>query len=116
MIYINDTALSAMPNELTEITRTISSTQESINGNKQQVVVGSAKSVTMVWQWAKPALVKYFEQLSASGDPLTYRNDASEKYGTFEFPGIITVDPGSYIRGGTGLTPLTVTIEEGDNH
>lgn len=115
MIFINDNALSPAPNELSEEVETISSTQQAINGNKQQVVVGSITSVRMVWSWTTPALVKYFENLAASGEDITYRNDDSKKYGTLEFTGIISVSSGNYIKGGTGLVPLTVTIEEGEN-
>ena len=114
-IYINGTALSPAPQELSEEIETISSTQQAINGNKQQVIVGTITTVKMTWSWTKPALVKFFENLSSSGDTITYRNDNSSKYGILEFTGVIKVSSGDYLRGGSGLVPLTVTIEEGEN-
>ena len=88
-IYINDTKLTHAPTGLAEEVAVVSSTQTAINGNQQQIVAGSNKKVTMAWDWAKPALVKYFEDLAASGETVTYKNDDSKKYGALEFSGVI---------------------------
>lgn len=114
-IYINGEKLSEQPNTLTETRKTISNTQQAINGNKQNITVGTTRSVEMGWTYIKPAFAKILEDLESGHAPVEYYNDDSKKYGELRFEGIISVTVGAYVRGGSGLVPCTVKIEEGES-
>lgn len=116
-ISINNAVLNEQPTSLDESWTKIGDTQTSISGNKQRVQFPSRKRVVMGWTWATPATVQYFKALEDAQTAVSYADDNSGFYGgSMAFSGVITVDTGEYQRGGTQLTQLTVTIEEGETY
>lgn len=114
MIKLNDIKLPEQPQTLNEEPKVLADTQQAINGNKQSILSGEVKQVSMSWSYIKPDTAKMLLSLQAKAEAVKYTNDSSSLYGKLEFTGIITVKLGNYVRGGSGLVPCTVKIEEGE--
>ena len=114
-ISINGTELTEQPSSLNEMWVPVGTTQTSINGNKQRIGFAGRKKVVMGWEYASPKLVRYFKALEDAISAVQYANDNSGVYGgSMAFSGILTVNASEYVRGGSQLMKLTVTIEEGE--
>lgn len=114
-ISINGNVLAEQPTSLNEAWVAVGTTQTSISGNKQRIQFPGRKRVVMSWKFAKPETVRLFRRLEDAGSAVTYENDNSAFYGgTSSFTGILSVSPAAYQRGGSGLSELSVTIEEGE--
>lgn len=113
-IQINSIALTEQPSGCDESWEDVYSDQTSISGYVQRSQFPTKKKVELSWQFAKPETVRYFLGLVNAGAPVVYTNTDSKFYnGTNSFTGVLSVKPSEYVRGGSGLSKLTVTIEEG---
>lgn len=116
MISLNGVKLPEQPQTLNEEPKTLATTQQAINGNKQSILSGVNKQVSMSWNYMRPSTAKMLLELQAQAEAVVYLNDNSPLYGRLEFTGIITVTLGEYVKGGSGLVPCKVKIEEGEGY
>lgn len=112
MITINSITIK-QPSSLAESDIQIQTDNESIDGSLQRNRLGQKKSVSMSWQYLTPAefqtLVGYF----SSGNEVIYNNTESNRSGgSYGFTGLPNYKEGEYLRGGSKLVTLDVTIRE----
>ena len=116
-ISINNQVLTEQPTNLNESWNDVYTDQTAISGNKQRIQFPSRKRAELEWNYDSPSLVKKMRELADAGESVVYSNSYSHFYGKkVEFSGIITVSPGAYLRGGSGLSSLKIIIEEGDSY
>ena len=84
----------------------------SINGSIERHSFPSKKRAKMTFTAVTPAQFRFFESIFNDAGTVKFYNDQS-KYGMLQFDGIMTdCDADEYIRGGSLMTSLTVTIRE----
>lgn len=116
MIYLNNTAIPMQPATLDETPAVVKTDQYSINGKLSRNVGDSRKRSAMGWTFVDQTTMAFIDSLYDSQTEVTYKNDASPRYGTLEFTGVLSVSTDKYVRGGSGLIPLSITIEEGTTY
>jgi hypothetical protein len=112
MITLNGTPIPQQPSGLNEAPSFVKTDTSAIDGSKQRMQYPSTKRVQMTFDVVLPATFRFIKELYDSATAVTYRNDQSN-VGTLEFSGIMSYSQGEYLRGGSLMVSLTVTIEEG---
>ncbi len=113
MIYISSTASPQQPSSVCEQPERVKTDTYSMDGSVERNQSASKKCSKFVISMAKPETYRFYEALYEAAAPVTYRNDCSNVVGgVLEFTGIIDVEESDYIRGGSLMTELTVTVRE----
>lgn len=114
MITFNDVAPPQQPYDVNENPATIKTDTSSILGNISRMQAPSRKRAVLRFM-ATPATFQFFQDLFDAATEVTYKNTHSNvSGGTLEFVGVIDYNEESYVRGGSKLVPLTVTILDAD--
>lgn len=113
MITLNGTQIPQQPSSLNENPESIKTDTHSINGTRQRMQSASKKRAVFVLTFALPATHQFIKALYDAADVVDYRNDESNvEGGVLEFTGIIDYDESEYMRGGSLMVDLTVTVRE----
>lgn len=113
MIYFNGQLPPQQPTTLNEDPRQVKTDQSSIDGSVSRNVLPKRKRASMTWDMVTPGTIQFFDNLYNTLAPIEYRNDTSSRFGILQFSGPMDMTGGTYIRGGSGLSPLTISIQEG---
>lgn len=113
MITFNGIQPPQQPSGLNENDESIKTDTHSINGSVQRNQSDSKKRSSMNYVMATPATLQFFKALYDSASPVIYYNSQSNKPGgTHTFVGLIDYNEGDYVRGGSLMIPLSVTMRE----
>ena len=113
MITLNGTPIPQQPSSLNENPETIKTDTNSINGSRQRMQSPSKKRAVFVIKNARPATFQFIQGIYDLAAVVTYRNNQSNVAGgILEFTGIIDYDEAEFVRGGSLMTDVTVTIRE----
>ena len=112
MIKINDIEIPMYPSSYDDSPSVVKTDSYAIDGSLERQQYPSKKQVKMSFPMANPSVYAFFNAFFEGESAVKFYNDTS-KYGVLEFTGIITAcNPGEYIRGGSLLFPLEITIRE----
>jgi hypothetical protein len=113
MITLDSNPIPQQPSELNENPEQIKTDTHAIDGTRQRNQHPSKKRSVFRIRNAKPATYQFIKALYDAAAPVDYVNDESNvSGGTLEFTGIIDFNEDDFIRGGSLMVPLTVTIRE----
>ncbi len=113
MITLGGNEIPQQPSVLNENPESIKTDTHAIDGTRQRMQEVSKKRSTFIITAATPTTYQFIKALYDAAAPVAYVNDDSRvSGGTLSFTGIIDFDDGDYIRGGSNLADLTVTIRE----
>jgi hypothetical protein len=112
-ISINGTPLPQQPYDVNENPVQIRTRNEAVDGSISDVTLGVKQQVVMAFDYASPALFQLIKGFGDGVTPVAYSNSASNVAGgTLNFTGLLTYEENSFVRGGSALVPLTVTIRQ----
>lgn len=112
MIKINNIEIPLYPSFYDDSPSVIKTDSYAIDGSLERQQYPSKKQVKMNFPMANPSVFAFFNELFEGETAMQFYNDSS-KYGILEFTGIITAcSAGEYIRGGSLLFSLEITIRE----
>lgn len=116
MITINGDEIPAYPTDLNEDPSQVKTDTYAIDGTPSRMQGTSKKRAVLTYEAADVDTWRYWKALYDAAASVEYSNDESGDDGDLlEFTGILDISKDSYIRGGSRLAPLTVTISEGAN-
>jgi hypothetical protein len=114
MITFDDVAPPQQPISVNENPTKVKTDTSAILGNMSRMQAPS-KNRSVMQYTATPETFQFFKALYDAAAAVTYKNTDSNVSGsTLEFECIIDFDEDAYIRGGSNLVPLTVTVYEAD--
>lgn len=112
MIRLNGQEIPIYPSGYDDSPVVVKTDNFSINGSIERHSFPSKKRAKMTFAAVTPAQFRFFENIFNATGTVSFYNDQS-KYGSLQFEGIMTdCDTDEYIRGGSLMTSLTVTIRE----
>lgn len=113
MITLNSNPIPQQPSSLNENPEAIKTDTHAIDGTRQRMQSPSKKRAVFVITHALPATYQFIKALYDAASTVVYRNDESNVLGgVLEFTGIIDYDVSEYIRGGSLMVDITVTVRE----
>lgn len=113
MITINGTPSPQQPSKLNENPEQIKTDTHAIDGSVERYQLPSKQRAAFTIPMALPETFQFYRALYDAAAPVTYLNDKSNvPGGTLTFTGILDYNEDDYIRGGSLMVPLTVTIRE----
>lgn len=114
MITFNGVEPPQQPTKLNENPSQVKSDTFAIDGTPSRMQMPSKGRSRMAFDMAKPETFQFFKALYDAAEPVTYRNDQSNVVGgILEFTGILDYNEDDFIRGGSLMVPLEVTMMEG---
>jgi hypothetical protein len=113
MITLNGTQIPQQPSKLNENPEQVKTDTHAIDGSVERYQMPSKQHAVFTIPMALPATYQFIKALYDAASPVTYLNDKSNvPGGTLTFTGILDYNEDDYIRGGSLMVPLTVTIRE----
>lgn len=115
MITFNDVEPPQTPNSVNENPMTVKTDTHAILGNVSRMQAPRKKRAVLNYIMATPETYQFFAALFDSATAIVYKNtESNESGGVLEFTGIIDFNEEDYVRGGSLMVPLTITMLEGE--
>lgn len=112
-VSINGTALSQQPSDVNENPIQARTYNEAIDKSLSVNTFGIKQNVELGFTYVSPALFQYIKAIGDGITAVVYSNTASNVAGgTLTFTGILSYEENAYIRGGSALVPLKVTVRQ----
>lgn len=114
MITFNGVEPPEQPNQLNENPSTVKTDTFAIDGTPSRMQLPSKGRAKLTFNMATPDTFQFFKALFDAATVVTYRNTESNvSGGVLEFTGILDYNEDEYIRGGSLMVPLEITVMEG---
>lgn len=114
MITFDGIAPPQQPNGLNENPSKVKTDTFAIDGTPSRMQLPSRGLAALTFSMVKPETFQFFKALYDAAQVVTYRNDESNVAGgVLEFTGILDFNEGDFVRGGSLMVPLEVTIMQG---
>lgn len=115
MITFNGLQPPQQPNKVNENPSTVKTDTYAIDGTPSRMQLPSRGRSQISFDAVRPETFQFFKALYDAATPVTYRNTNSNvPGGILEFTGIIDYNEDDYVRGGSLMVPLVVTIMQGN--
>lgn len=115
MITFNGVEPPQQPVKVNENPATVKTDTYAIDGTPSRMQLPSRERSQMTFDMARPETFQFFKALYDAATPVTYRNDDSNvSGGVLEFSGILDYNESEFVRGGSLMVPLQVTIMQGN--
>lgn len=112
-ISINGTPLTQQPSNVNEDAIQVRTYNEAVDGSLSVNSFGTKQNAVLNFTYVQPELFQLLKALGDGVEAVTYSNTASNVAGgTLGFTGILSYTENSFVRGGSGIVPLQVTIRQ----